>query len=208
MGLSQDDAIWRPDRHWLLPAALIVIALLLQAGGEPVRLALQYDNNRIADGEFLRLLSGHLVHLGWSHALLNVAGLLLVWTLVGGGFGAAQWLAVVLASMASIDAGLWLLLPQLDWYVGLSGVLHGVLSAGIVGLWPARRAESLILAAALILKLVYEALVGPMPGSEQAAGGPVVTLAHLCGAIGGAAVAWPMARARPAVRPASGPAGR
>lgn len=205
MGLSHDEAGWRPARHWLLPAALIGIVIVLQVGGDPVRMALQYDSNRIAGGEFLRLFTGHLVHLGWPHVLLNTAGLLLVWSLVGGAFSLTQWLVVILASVASIDAGIWLLLPQLDWYVGLSGVLHGVLAAGIVGLWSIRRAEALILAAALILKLSYEGLVGPLPGSEQAAGGPVVTLAHLLGAMGGAAVAWPLARTR---RPPGGPGGR
>ncbi len=205
MGLSQGEASWRPARHWLLPAVLIGIVIVLQAGGEPVRLALQYDNNRIAGGEFLRLFTGHLVHLGWPHVLLNAAGLLLVWSLVGGGFSLLHWLAVMLASMAAIDAGIWLLLPQLDWYVGLSGVLHGVLSAGIVGLWPFRRAEALILGAALVLKLAFEALIGPLPGSEQAAGGPVVTLAHLLGAIGGVAVGWPLARSRRRLRTPGGP---
>ena len=36
------------------------------------------------------------------------------------------------ASVAMIDLGFVLFEPQLDWYVGLSGVLHGALAAGAV----------------------------------------------------------------------------
>ncbi len=69
--------------------------------------------------------------------------------------------------------------------MGLSGVLHGMLAAGAIGLWQERRPEAAALAILLAAKLTYEALVGPVPGSEATAGGAVVTEAHLYGAIGG-----------------------
>ena len=43
-----------------------------------------------------------------------------------------------------------------------------------------------ILGAALIAKLVYEALVGPLPGSAESSGGAVIVAAHVYGAIAGA----------------------
>ena len=133
-----------------------------------------------------RLLSGHFVHLGWSHLFLNLAGLSLVMWLVGYAFDVLHWALITALSIAAIDAGLWLLDVQLDWYVGLSGLLHGLLAAGLfVGL--ARRdREALILAVFVLAKLGWEQLVGPLPGSESTSGGAVIVNAHLYGAAGGA----------------------
>ncbi len=36
-----------------------------------------------------------------------------------------------------------------------------------------------------MVKLVWEGVMGPMPGSESTAGGPVVVQAHLYGSVGG-----------------------
>ena len=71
-------------------------------------------------------------------------------------------------------------------YVGLSGLLHGLLAAGVVaGLGPRRR-EPQILAVILAAKIAYEQLAGPLPGSESTTGGTVIVAAHAYGAIAGA----------------------
>lgn len=189
MGLRQAPQYAPLLTAWLLPAALTLVALGLQLAGDDGQLAFRYARDAILGGDAYRLLSGHLVHLGWSHFVLNIVGLLLVWYLVGGAFSPGRWLLVLAAAVAAIDLGFWYLLPGLDWYVGLSGVLHGVFAAGSIAIWAERRMESLIFCAALIAKLLYEALAGPLPGSEASAGGVVITEAHLFGACGGAAAA-------------------
>ena len=50
-------------------------------------------------------------------------------------------------------------------------------------------AESVVICALVIGKLIYEQLFGPLPGSESTSGGSVVVNAHLYGAIGGAIAA-------------------
>ena len=146
---------------------------------------LRYDRAAIASGEYFRLLSGHILHLGHMHFLLNVAGLALVWFLVGTAFSPSQWAAIIASNIIVIDLCFWFLMPGLGWYVGLSGLLHGMLAAGIAGIWRSRRAEALVIAAIVVLKLGYEILIGPVPGSGDMAGGDVITEAHLFGAIGG-----------------------
>jgi rhomboid family GlyGly-CTERM serine protease len=116
---------------------------------------------------------------------LNGAGLLLVWFLVGEFLRARQWLVVTLISILGMDIGFWFLQPQLQWYVGLSGLLHGFLFAGIVAGCRKRKVEMAVLGIIVVGKLVYEALVGPLPGSELTSGGAVITAAHLYGAISG-----------------------
>jgi rhomboid family GlyGly-CTERM serine protease len=192
MGLIQDRAKQnaQANRHgWLVPACIVLAAVTVALAGEAGREFLRYERAAIGDGEIWRLLTGHLAHLGLSHLLLNLAGLLLVWYLVGQSLTRFQWLLVLFASIAGIDAGFWWFQPQLNWYVGLSGALHGMLAAGVVAVIPAGRAETRILAAVLILKLAYEQLAGPLPGSEASSGGNVIVAAHLYGAIAGALAA-------------------
>ena len=172
-------------RGWALPAAIVIAATVILLLGEDAALRLRYDRAAIGGGEILRLISGHAVHLELAHYLLNVAGLLVVWYLVGDAFSTRAWAIIIVTSILTMDAGFWFLMPTLAWYVGLSGLLHGLLAAGISGIWRTRRFEALVIAVLILAKLVYESLIGPLPGSESVAGGDVVTAAHLLGAIGG-----------------------
>ena len=186
MGLSHCYVAARKAFLSMLPAILIaVLAGLLWWAGPGFTDALRFERAAISNGDYWRLVSGHFVHLGGSHAALNVAGVALVWMLVGQAFRWRGWVLVSLAVIVSIDAGLWWWSPELSWYVGLSGLLHGWLAAGVCGTARARRADALLLGAVLTAKLIFEQWYGVLPGSEKAAGGPVVVDAHLYGALGG-----------------------
>ncbi len=172
--------------RWLLvctAAAILAIAL----AGEYGRLALRYDAAAVGAGQWWRLLTGHLTHLGWSHALLNLTGLGLAALLFGGDYRVGQWLAIAALALVAIDATFLMLRPDLAWYVGLSGVLHGLFAAGALR-WIVRgELEGYLLAAFLTAKLAWEQVFGALPLSVSGAGGPVVVDAHLAGALGGAA---------------------
>lgn len=175
-------------RNSQLPLVIGTIALLIQFGGNEASEWLRYDRSDIIAGELWRTISGHLVHLGWPHLLMNLIGLLLIWLLFGHLIKSRSWLWICLGSAIGISAGMLLFNPELKWYVGLSGVLHGMFVAGaMVSIKAGYRAELLLL---LLLtgKLVWEQLVGPLPGSTEFAGGNVIVDAHLYGAISGAMV--------------------
>jgi len=169
-------------RGWPAFAALCALILLLAVGGDGVRALLRYDRAGLAAGQWWRLLSAHFVHLGFEHALLNLTGLGLLWALFAQEFSVRQWLLIVACAMAAIDAGLWYLTSTVEWYVGSSGVLHGVLAAGIVARVRARQPEGVLLAVALAGKLAWEQFHGALP---LTAGGTVITQAHLYGTAGG-----------------------
>ncbi|MFL6551463.1 MAG: rhombosortase, partial [Povalibacter sp.] len=73
--------------------------------------------------------------------------------------------------------------PQLQWYVGLSGVLHGALAAGAIAWWQHEtRALASALTLVLVGKLCWEQWQGALPLSGDML---VIVDAHLYGAVGG-----------------------
>ncbi|MGO9804926.1 MAG: rhombosortase [Steroidobacteraceae bacterium] len=167
---------------WLLTACAVLLALA--ATGDRGRTLLRYDRAALAHGELWRLLSAHFVHLDFHHALLNCAGLMLMWALFTRDYSPRQWLIIAATTLAAIDAGLWLIDSTLLWYVGSSGALHGVMAAGTLAHLKGRERDGWVLAAFLVAKLVFEHWVGPLPFSGS---DPVVVDAHLYGVLGGLA---------------------
>ncbi len=170
---------------WALPLLLSFCIVLIMLGGESASQWLRYDRLAIMQGEYWRLLTAHLTHLGWSHLLLNLAGLFLLWILLGDVLSRTGWILLLLVSALAISAGLWLFDPQLRWYVGLSGVLHGMLLGGALLLALNGSREGIYLLLVCVGKLLWEQFMGPMPGSEATAGGKVIVNAHLYGAVAG-----------------------
>lgn len=78
-------------------------------------------------------------------------------------------------------------LPYIEAYAGLSGVLHGLYTAvALVYLqYRKERNFALLVLGLIIAKLIWENTFG-QTGTAQLIGSPVLTEAHLYGAIGGA----------------------
>ena len=168
----------------LLGLCALLIGLTL--AGERVRALMRYDRAALAAGELWRLLTAHFVHLDLHHVLLNCLGLALVWALFARDYTPRQWTVITLAAIAAIDAGLWWWDSTLEWYVGSSGALHGIMAAGALARVRRGEAEGWVLAAFLAGKLAWNYWMGALPVS---AGLPVVSQAHFYGVAGGLAAA-------------------
>ncbi|HKR35644.1 MAG TPA: rhombosortase [Steroidobacteraceae bacterium] len=179
---------------WLV-GLLAAVLVLLWFTGESGRELLRYERAAVLQGQYWRLLTGHLVHGSGQHVLLNAVGLGLIAALFPREYSLRGWLLILASSVVTIDLGFVLLEPQLQWYVGLSGVLHGALAAGALGWWRHEsRGLALALSGVLIGKLAWEQWHGALPLSGDM---PVVVDAHLYGAIGGAlagALLWRRSR--------------
>lgn len=196
------EAIFAPRRRGRGPAlAAGVIAALLLAG-YPLDAwfddVLRYERSALAAGELWRLVTAHVAHLSWGHAVLNAAALLLVLQIFRSAVTPREWIIAAALAIIVIDAGLWWFSPGVAWYVGASGVLHGMFVMGIAGLWRGgERNIALGLAVGLVAKLAFEWWQGPL-GSGL--GLPVVTASHRYGALGGllaVAVTMLLANRRP-----------
>lgn len=164
-------------------ALLLVLALTGDAGGS----ALRYERGALAAGQVWRFVTAHFVHLDLGHTALNTLGLALMWSLFARDYRPGQWLVILAVTVAAIDAGLWFRDPQVVWYVGASGVLHGVMAAGTLAHVRRGDVDGWILAIFMLVKLVYEQWVGALPFNQTDA--PVIVNAHLYGALGGFAAA-------------------
>jgi rhomboid family GlyGly-CTERM serine protease len=182
--LTQNEVWNRYIRDYAWPLSVIAVAAVLQAAGWTEYL--QYDRTALLEGEVWRVVTGHLLHLNWMHYGLNAAGLLLIWSLFGHLVPLRAWSLHFVAACVVVSLGLLWLNPAVHWYVGLSGVLHGLFMHGLLVLLRKQVRFGLVVLTIFILKLLWEQVLGPLPGSEQTAGGPVVVAAHLYGAIAGA----------------------
>lgn len=172
---------------------ICVLLALLEAGGDPVRQALSYDRAALAGGEGWRALTAHFVHLDAAHATLNGMGVVLMWALFARDYSPLRWLAIYLFSSSCISLGLWLWNPEVGNYVGASGALHGVMTAGTLAHLRRRDLDGWILAGFIVVKLAYEQIAGALPFSSS---GNTIVDAHLYGAVGGLALAL-FLRSRP-----------
>ncbi len=158
-------------------------SLLLQVTG--MAELLRFGRQEIQDGQWWRLLTGNLVHLGYPHLFLNLAGLAIITLLLAPAMTGKQWFITGLTSMLGVGIGLFLLDPELSWYVGLSGALYGLLLGGAIAEYRNHKQISLILIAYTVGKIVWEQLYGAVESSERISGGNVIVNAHLYGMVSG-----------------------
>ncbi|MEW8023712.1 MAG: rhombosortase [Candidatus Thiodiazotropha sp.] len=162
-----------------------LVCVLIAILPETIAIKLQYHRIHIADGELWRIFSAHLTHLGWGHLIMNLAGFWLILALFPKTQPPQRCLTLLFPLILGTSAGLWLFSPEVAWYRGLSGMLHGLLCWGILSQLKEQPAVSLLILVSVVIKLIWEQWQGPLPGSESLAAGSVIVDAHLYGAVTG-----------------------
>ncbi|MGC3971686.1 MAG: rhombosortase [Pirellulales bacterium] len=176
--------------------ALTFFALAASAGPD-VAECLAFDRGAIASGQVFRTLTGHFTHWTFEHTVWDVA----VFVVLGAWCerrNRTTFLFTLLLGIGLIDAGVWLLRPDLAAYRGLSGLDSAlfVLAAAHYAADARRTADRsgmLVAAGAVALfvgKTLYETLAGRTIFVDSTSSGfePLV-LAHLLGAAAAAVVA-------------------
>lgn len=161
-------------------AALLAAAFLLPA------VALEWSRAGLAGGEYWRLATGHWVHLSVNHLLLNLGGLLVTALLFARHPPLIWWWWFLMLSPVVISAGL-LAVPELAWYRGFSGCLHGLLVFTALFNIRSDRRCSVIVLGVVAVKLAVEAVVYPGAAENGLIGGQVITQSHWLGALTGVA---------------------
>jgi rhomboid family GlyGly-CTERM serine protease len=182
---------------------------------------LRYDRAALSSGEWWRIATGHFVHLNMSHLLFNLLGLFLLCELLWRNLHWMHGLGMLVSAGIGTSAMLFWFHPELAWYAGLSGALHGLWAGcALAGLgltqievvlpavahtprrskwrWPMLTSRYIFIAALILLliKLGIELRHGPSLSTMQRIGGPVVIAGHMYGALAGIcyALIWYCAR--------------
>jgi len=142
---------------------------------------LMLDRDAVLAGQVWRLWTGHLMHLDLRHAAVNLAALALLALIAARMRALPLLLGGSLLLMPAISLGLLLCVPDLQWYAGLSGLLHAWTAWLLVRKGGVAAVAGLALLAA---KLAWETAL-----SLTSMGIPVVLEAHRIGALAGLVLA-------------------
>lgn len=167
--------------------ALALIGLhLLQAVPE----ALAYSRDDIAHGQWWRVLSAHFVHFTLHHSVMNAAGLLAVTVALLYRQSLAILGLINVFLPLWISAWLWWQFDGIEQYRGYSGVIYGLIAAGLLWEWSSSKIIYSIALLVLCAKIGYEQLPGyDVNHLMEEIGVPVAIEAHLLGLVGGLAFA-------------------
>lgn len=164
---------------------LITITLLsLAFQYEPLGTQLQWNREALAQGEMWRLFTGHFTHSNLSHFALNLSALWIIVSI----FRPTVYRLSATSLIVAIVIGLFLHQTHYTTYVGLSGVLHGLIAT--FSLKEALNGEksSYLLLAGVVIKVVLESAY-TTTNADVLIGIPVAYEAHIIGVVCGISLA-------------------
>jgi rhomboid family GlyGly-CTERM serine protease len=172
---------------------LVIIAAALYIFAGPAPETLVYSRTDIASGEWWRLITAHWVHSDSQHALWDVSALAILGIYSERYLGKRLFIYLFSASLL-ISLSIWTFLPWLEYYCGLSGILHTLLITGMMANWHDQQDPVFLLIIGLAtLKTVIEVYSGIAIFSNTT--WPSLPLAHLYGLIqGGFIITWTLRR--------------
>lgn len=168
-------------RRFTVLAALLGAAFLLPPA------PLEWSRNAIAGGEYWRLVTGHWVHMEPYHLLLNLGGLLITGMLFTRHPPLLLWAGFLIVSPVVVSGGLLVFVPELAWYRGFSGCLHGLVVFTAMHNLVKEKSWSLMILGVVAAKLALETVVSPITGENSLIGGVVIPQSHWLGAVTGLA---------------------
>jgi rhomboid family GlyGly-CTERM serine protease len=171
--------------HSLGPLLVIAISAMLYIAEPTSSLWLAFDRDAIEQGQWWRLLTGNFLHTNVNHLLLNLAAVVLLWSLHGEYYRTGHYAVMLVLLSLGVSVGIYAFEPKMQWYVGLSGILHGVFVWGAYQDIRQGLTSGWLLMIGVWVKILNEQLFGPSVGIAQLIQASVAIDAHLFGAFGG-----------------------
>ena len=144
---------------------------------------LSFNGSAIADGQWWRLITGHILHTNFVHFVVNIVGLGLLWLLHGDYAGPKSFAYHFLILSVGISLCILFLSPNIQWYVGLSGVLHGYFVWGAMLDIHKKRKSGYLLLVGITIKLIDEQFFADQSFMSGLIEANVAIDAHLYGAV-------------------------
>lgn len=186
IGQIKEAARHTPCASLLLSVSAVLIYLVPSLGE-----GLQFDRAAIDTGDWWRLLTCHWTHWSLDHLFWDT----LVFVVLGAACersSRTRFLACVAGSAMACSLAVWLFLPQVEVYRGLSGIDSALFALVGVSLLRVAATEgrwgTLVAAGTLVIAFVgktsFEVMAGTTIFVDSAATGTVsVPLAHVVGAV-------------------------
>jgi len=166
-------------------ALIILIAAVIYLFDPQASQLLAYYHTGIKQFELWRLISATFCHTNFNHLLMNAFGLIITLALFIDTFKSIKIYPIIIFNSLFIGAALFFFEPDVIWYVGLSGVLHGLFSYGVAADISNKDRWGYLLGAGFIIKIIYEQVYGAQQSTIDLIGAPVLVNAHLYGAFSG-----------------------
>jgi len=166
-------------------AFIILIAAVIYLFDPQASQLLAYYHTGIKQFELWRLISATFCHTNFNHLLMNAFGLIITLALFSDTFKLIKIYPIIIFNSLFIGAALFFFEPEVIWYVGLSGVLHGLFSYGVAADISNKDRWGYLLGAGFIIKIIYEQIYGAQQSTIALIGAPVLVNAHLYGALSG-----------------------
>ncbi len=161
---------------------LIVVCAFISAVLQIFQLDFIYLKSKIWF-EAWRLWTGHWVHVGWIHYLLNMLAFACLPYIFPQIKNKTYFcLLMIIAPLLSLT--FYFIYPEIQAYAGLSGVLHGlyIFAAIIYFDQKNERKFALLVIVLVVIKIAWEQKFGQL-GTAKLIGSPVLVQAHLWGVI-------------------------
>jgi len=171
--------------HSLLVVTIALLAILAYLFSDVADVIFVYQYQLISQGELWRTFTGHFLHTNGIHLLLNLAALILLWALHGHFYTLKNYGLLFITSAFICSAGLFYFSPQIQQYVGLSGILHGIFVFGAIMDIRHKDKTGYLLFIGVWLKIAHEQFYGASEQVSTLIDANVAIDAHLWGAIGG-----------------------
>lgn len=161
---------------------ILILLHLLQATLQPM---FEFDRSAIYDGQWWRVLTGHLFHTNTWHLLMNLGGYVLIMLLHGAYYSNRRFVLNLLLGNLLIGLALLCWSPDISVYVGLSGWLHALLVCGCCIDIERHWSSGWLILIAVFGKVLWEQWQGASNEVVTLIGADVATDAHLYGALVG-----------------------
>lgn len=146
---------------------------------------IDYNRQLITHGQYWRLISGNFNHTNEYHLILNITALLVIAGLHAQYYSSTHFSFIILYLASAVGIAIFILSPEVSLYVGLSGILHGLMVIG--GACDIRNSMKTgwLLVLGTIGKVVYEQVFNNTEQMNKLIEAQVLTEAHLYGLVAG-----------------------
>ncbi|TKB46001.1 rhombosortase [Ferrimonas sediminicola] len=142
-----------------------------------------WSRTQLEQGQWWRLLSGHLLHSNGYHLLMNLGGMTVMLGLFQPHFRAKPLAMLTLFSAVVIALGIYWWVEGTQRYVGLSAILHAWFTYFAIQDWRSGSRLGPLLLIGIVAKVVWENVLGASGDLATLIQARVAVEAHLYGMV-------------------------